>query len=166
MLDATELKNKIREWLTTDGLPFSEAKNDYADFQFVLSNAFGLGFVIDIAKPKNKQILAFAMQLISPPQILQVFSSLEHVERMKILEGFKRELLKIGVDYVISDDMKDVTIIYHLYIEDITHTLFMGALKLVRNASLIIISTLSEQFASGTASIPPHSHSELSSPYG
>ncbi len=166
MLDITDLKNKIKEWLTTDGLPFSETKNDYADFQFILSNAFGLGFVIDIAKPKNKQILAFAMRLISPPQILQAFSSLDDVEKMKILEGYKRELLKMGVDFVISDDIKDVTIIYHLYIEDITHTLFMGALKLVRNASLIIISTLSERFATGTASIPPHSHSELSSPYG
>jgi hypothetical protein len=166
MLNVTELKNKIKDWLRTDVLPFSEAKNDYADFQFVLSNAFGLGFVIDIAKPKNKQILAFAMKLISPPQILQEFSSLDEVEKMKILEGYKRELLKMGVDFVISDDMKDLTIIYHLYIEDITHTLFMGSLKLVRNASLIIISTLSERFASGTSSIPPHSHSELSSPYG
>lgn len=166
MSNVTELKNKIKDWLMTDALPITEAKNDYADFQFVLSNAFGLGFVIDIAKPKNKQILAFAMQLISPPQILQAFSLLDDVEKMKILEGFKRELLKMGVDYVISDDMKHVTIIYHLYIEDITHTLFMGSLKLVRNASLIVISTLAERFASGISSIPPHSHSALSSPYG
>lgn len=167
MLDTTALQNRIKDWLMIDGLPFSEAKNDYADFQFVLSNAFGLGFIIDIAKPKNKQILAFAIQLINPPQILQGFSSLDGgVEKMKILEGLKRELLKLGVDYIISDDMKDVTIIYHLYVEDITHTLFMESLKLVRNASLIVISTLSERFATGTASIPPHSHSELSSPYG
>ena len=84
LLDVTDLENKIKDWLRTDALPFTEAKNDYADFQFVLSNAFGLGFVIDIAKPKNKQILAFAMRLISPPQILQAFSSLDDVEKMKI----------------------------------------------------------------------------------
>lgn len=166
MLDAKDLKNKLKDWLMTDGLPVSEAKNDYADFQFILSNAFGLGFVIDIAKPKNKPILAFAMQLLNPPQIQQGFSSLGDIEKTKLLEGLKRELLKLGVDYNISDDMKVVTIINHLYVEDISHTLFMESLKLVRNASLIVISTLSEQFASGTASIPPHSHSELNSPYG
>lgn len=164
--NATDLENKIKDWLMTDTLPFTEAKNEYADFQFVLSNAFGLDFVIDIAKPKNKPILAFAMQLINPSQIFQAFSSLDGVEKMKILEGLKRELLKMGVDYNISDDMKVVTIIYYLYLEDITHTLFIQSLKLVRNASLIVISTLSERFASGIASIPPHSHSELSSPYG
>lgn len=165
-MDITDLQNKIKGWLSTDVLPFSEIKNNYADFQLVLSNAFGLGFVIDIAKPKNKEILAFAMQLINPPQIQQGFSSLNGVEKMKLSEGLKRDLLKLGVDYNISDDMKVVTIVYHLYVEDMTHTLFMESLKLVRNASLIVISTLSEKFTSGTASMPPHSHSELNSPYG
>ncbi|MGI0045943.1 MAG: DUF2299 family protein [Nitrosotalea sp.] len=166
MLDTASLQNKIKEWLTTDVLSFSEIKNDYADFQFALSNAFGLGFVIDIAKPKNKSILAFAMQLLNPPQIQQGFSSLNAIEKMKLLEGLKRELLKIGVEYNIADDMKVVTIINHLYVEDITHTLFMESLKLVRNASLIVMSTLSEKFTLGISSMPPHSHSELNSPYG
>ena len=166
MSEVSDLKTKIKEWLTVDALPFTETKNNYADFQYVLSNAFGVGFVIDIAKPKNKPILAFAMQLKNPPQMEQGFSSLDEVEKMKLLEGLKRELLKLGVDYDISDDMKVVTIIYHQYIEDITHTLFMESLKLVRNASLIVISILSERFTSGIASMPPHSHSELNSPYG
>lgn len=166
MLEVSELKNKIKDWLLVDALPSTEIKNNYSDFQFVLSNAFGLGFVIDIAKPKNKPIIAFAMQLRNPPQIEQGFSSLNAVEKMKLLEGLKRELLKLGVDYDMSDDMKVVTIIDHRYIEDITHTLFIESLKLVRNASLIVISILSEQFTSGVASMPSHSHSALSSPYG
>lgn len=166
MLDIASLKSKIKEWLMVDSLPFSEIKNDYADFQFVLSNAFGLGFVIDIAKPKNKPILAFAMQLLNPTKIQQGFVLLSDVDKMKLLEGLKRDLLKLGVDYNVSNDMKVVTIINHLYVEDITHTLFMESLKIVRNASLIVISTLSEKFTSGIASMPPHSHSELNSPYG
>lgn len=165
-MDIADLKNKIKSWLEADSLPYSEIKNDYSDFQFVLSNAFRLGFVIDIAKPKNKMVLAFAMQLLTPPQVHQEFAALGDVEKMKLLEGLKRELLKIGVDYNISDDLKVVTIIHHLYLEDITHTLFIESLKLVRNASLIVISTLSEKFTSGVASIPAHSHSELNSPYG
>lgn len=166
MSEIEDLKNKVKRWLTSDGLPFTEAKNEYADFQFVLSNAFGVGFIIDIAKPRNKPIFAFAMMLNNPPEIQQGFSSLGDVAQVKVMEGLKRDLLKFGVDYSISEDMKTVTIINYLYLEDMTHTLFMASLKLVRNAALFVISTLSEKFTSGSASIPPHSHSELSSPYG
>lgn len=166
MSEIEELKDKIKKWLVSDNLVFSEAKNNQADFQFVLSNAFGLGFVIDIAKPKDKPMLAIAMRLLNPPQVQQGYSALNVVEKLKVIEGLKRDLLKFGIDYNISDNIGTVTIINYLYTDDMTHTLFMDSLKRVRNSALFVISTLAEKFTSGVPSIPPHSHSDLRSPYG
>lgn len=166
MSEIQNLKSELTRWLVEDEIESSEVENKDADFQLILSNAFGLGFTIDIAKLKGKPILDIVIKLTNSSAIQQGFASLTDEESMMLLENLKRELLRLGVDYNLSVNIDTVTLIKFVYLENMTRTLFMESVKLVRNAALIVISTLSQRFESGYESTPPHSHLHVSSPYG
>ncbi|HJT10233.1 MAG TPA: DUF2299 family protein [Candidatus Nitrosotalea sp.] len=166
MSDIQSLKNRIRDWLVEDEIEAVEILNDYSDFQFTLSNAFGLGFTINVAKPKQKSVLQIVTKLSHPPEIQKSMSSLDDEEKLELFESLKVELLKIGVDYEISDNLDSITFVKFVYLNDMTRTLFMESLKMVRNATLLVISLLSRRFTTGYQSTPPHTHLHVSSPYG
>jgi hypothetical protein len=160
------LKTEINEWLIEDDLNSTEITIASADFQLVLSNAFGLGLEIDIAKPKSKAIIVFGTKLQNPPAVQQGFMSIDDVEKIRTIEELKRDLIKLGVEYNISDNFSTVVLVKELYLQDLTRTTFMESLKLVRNAAIFVISILSEKLATEQTATPPHSHADLTSPYG
>lgn len=166
MSEIQNLKNKIHNWLAESGIDNIETSNEYADFQLMLSNAFGLNFNIDVAKPKQKSMLQIVIKLVFPTEIQQAMNSLDDEETLKLLESLKRELLKIGVDYELPTKLDGITFAKFVYLDDITRTLFMESLTVVRNAALFVISLLSERFMTGYESTPPHTHLHVSSPYG
>src|SRR5574340_622530 len=115
MFEIEKLKNDIKVWLSEDGLKASEVTVKFTDFQLMLSNAFGLGLEIDIAKLKARPIIVFGTRLRNPPPIQQGFVSLADAEKIKILEELKRDLIKLGVEYNISDKFSEVTIGKEIY---------------------------------------------------
>lgn len=159
-------KEEIKGWFALDHVETSEVKNDLADFQLVLKNVFGLGFAINIAKPKDNSILQIVMKLESPKVIQDGFASLTGAEKLQHVEELKMELLKLDVDYEISANLDSVTIADVVYLEDMTRTIFMDALRSVRNAALVTISILSRKFNPGYEPTPLHTHLDVSSPYG
>lgn len=161
-----DYKEEIKKWFALDHIETSEVKNNLADFQLVLKNVFGLGFTINIAKPKDNSILQIVMELASPKVIQDGFASLTAEEKFQHVEELKMELLKIDVDYEISANLNSVTIGNIVYLEDMTRTSFMKSLKSVRNAALVTISILSGSFNPGYESTPSHTHLDISSPYG
>ena len=163
MVDHKEI---IKKWFKLDRIETYETKNNLADFQLVLKNVFGLGFTIDIAKPKDNSILQIAMKLNNSKEIQEGFASLTVEEKLRIVEVLKMELLKLDVDYAISANLDSVMLANIVYLEDMTRTTFMKSLKSVRNAALMTISILSGRFNPGYESTPPHTHLDISSPYG
>lgn len=161
-----DYQEEIKRWFKLDHIETSEVKNNLADFQLVLKNVFGLGFVINIAKPKDNSILQIVMELASPKVVQDGFASLTAEEKLQHIEELKMELLKIDVDYEISDNLDSVTLGNIVYLEDMTRTSFMKSLKSVRNAALVTISILSGKFNPGYESTPSHTHLDISSPYG
>lgn len=161
-----DYKEEIKKWFSLDHIETSEVKNNIADFQLVLKNVFGLGFIINIAKPKDNSILQIVMKLASPKVVQDGFASLTAEEKLQHIEELKMELLKIDVDYEISDNLDSVTLGNIVYLEDMTRTSFMKSLKSVRNAALVTISILSGKFNPGYESTPSHTHLDISSPYG
>lgn len=153
-------------WFALDHIETSEVKNTLADFQLVLKNVFGLGFTINIAKPKDNSILQIVMKLASPKVIQNGFASLTMEEKLQHVDELKMELLKLDVDYEISTNLESVMIADIVYLEDMTRTTFMDALRSVRNGALVTISFLSRKFNPGYESTPPHTHLDVSSPYG
>lgn len=153
-------------WFALDHIETSEVKNTLADFQLVLKNVFGLGFTINIAKPKDNSILQIVMKLASPKVIQNGFASLTMEEKLQHVDELKMELLKLDVDYEISANLESVMIADIVYLEDMTRTTFMDALRSVRNGALVTISFLSRKFNPGYESTPPHTHLDVSSPYG
>ncbi len=166
MRDILTLKKKILDWLSEDEIESKEISNDYADFQFTLPNAFGLGFTVDIAKPKKKSVLQIVTKLVHPTEIQKAVNSLDDEEKLELFESLKRELLKLGVDYEISAILDSITFAKFVYLDDITRTLFTESLRNVRNAVLLVISLLAGRFSTGYQSLPPHTHLHVSSPYG
>ncbi|MDE1861401.1 MAG: DUF2299 family protein [Thaumarchaeota archaeon] len=161
-----KLKSDIKIWLTEDEITVSEVTPKYTDFHLLLSNAFGLGLELDISKLTNKSIIVFGTKLRNSLPVQQAFMALTEEEKIKILEELKRDLIRLGVDYNISANFSDVVIVKELYIQDLTRTCFMESLKMVRNAAIFVISILSEKLAIKQIATPPHSHSDLPSPYG
>ena|SRR5574337_26578 len=161
-----DYKEEIKKWFSLDHIETIEVKNNLADFQLVLKNVFGLGFTINIAKPKDNSILQIVMELASPKVIQDGFASLTAEEKLQHVEELKIELLKIDVDYEISANLDSVTLGNIVYLEDMTRSSFMKSLKSVRNAALVTISILSERFNPGYESTPSHTHLDISSPYG
>jgi len=166
MFESENLKSEIIGWLTEDDVKAAEITIGSSDFQLVLSNAFGLGLEIDIAKPKGKSIIVFGTKLQNPPAVQQGFMSIDDMEKIRTIEALKRDLIKLGVEYSISDNFSTVMIVKELYLQDLTRTVFMESLKLVRNAAIFVISILSEKLATEQTATPPHSHADLTSPYG
>jgi hypothetical protein len=166
MSEFDNLKNEIKGWFAEDDVKASEITIGSADFQLVLSNAFGLGLEIDIAKPKSKSIIVFGTKLQNPPAVQQGFLLIGDVEKIRTIEELKRDLIRLGVEYRISDNFSTVMIVKELYLQDMTRTTFMESLKLVRNAAIFVISILSEKLATEQTATPPHSHADLTSPYG
>ncbi|HET7336602.1 MAG TPA: DUF2299 family protein [Candidatus Nitrosotalea sp.] len=161
-----DYKEKIKMWFALDHIETSEVENTLADFQLVLKNVFGLGFTINIAKPKDNSILQIMMKLASPKVIQNGFASLTMEEKLQHVDELKMELLKLDVDYEISANLESVMIADIVYLEDMTRTTFMDALRSVRNGALVTISFLSRKFNPGYESTPPHTHLDVSSPYG
>lgn len=161
-----KLKNDIKAWLVEDEVKVYDVPTKFTDFHLLLSNAFGLGLEIDISKLKNKSIIVFGVRLRNPPTIQEGFTLLSEEEKIKALEELKRDLLKLGVEYNISAEFSEVTIVKEIYIQDMTRTSFMESLKVIRNAAIFLISILSEKLAVKQVATPPHSHSDLPSPYG
>lgn len=161
-----DYKEKIKMWFALDHIETSEVENTLADFQLVLKNVFGLGFTINIAKPKDNSILQIVMKLASPKVIQNGFASLTMEEKLQHVDELKMELLKLDVDYEISANLESVMIADIVYLEDMTRTTFMDALRSVRNGALVTISFLSRKFNPGYESTPPHTHLDVSSPYG
>ncbi|GEM_PF-2248917 len=166
MFQIEKLKNDLKDWLTEDEIKASEVTAKFTDFHLQLSNAFGLGLQVDISKLTGKSIIVFGTKLRNSPPIQQAFMSFAETEKIKILEELKRDLIRLGVEYSISGNFSDMVIVKELYIQDLTRTSFMESLKMVRNASIFVISILSEKLAIKQIATPPHSHSELPSPYG
>lgn len=159
-------KEEIKKWFTLDHIETFEISNSLADFQLVLKNVFGLGFIIDIAKPKDNSIIQMVMRLENPKVIQDGFASITVDEKLQLVEELKMELLKFVVDYEISTNLSSVTLASIVYLEDMTRTTFMEALRSVRNGALATISILSRRFNPGFESTPPHTHLDVSSPYG
>ncbi|MDE2026861.1 MAG: DUF2299 family protein [Patescibacteria group bacterium] len=166
MLQNEKLKSDIKTWLTEDEIKASDAAAKFTDFHLQLSNAFGLGLEVDISKLKGKSIIVFGTKLRNSPSIQQAFMALAEEEKIKVLEELKRDLIRLGVEYNISGEFSDIVIVREIYIEDLTRTSFMDSLKIVRNATIFVISILSEKLAIKQVPTPPHSHSDLPSPYG
>lgn len=93
-----------------DHIETSEVTNNLADFQLALKNVFGLGFTIDIAKPKDNSVLQIVMNLENPKVIQEGFASLSEEEKLLIVEALKMELLKLDVDYEMSANLDSVTL--------------------------------------------------------
>lgn len=125
-----------------------------------------MGFTIDIVKPKDNSVLQIVMNLENPKVIQEGFASLTEEEKLEVVEALKMELLKLGVDYEMSANLDSVTLAGMVYLEDMTRTTFMESLRAVRNAALMTISILSRRFNLGYESTPPHTHLDVSSPYG
>jgi hypothetical protein len=159
-------KEEIKRWFALDHIETFEVPNKLADFQIALKNVFGLGFTIEIAKPKDNSILQIVMKLENPKVIQKGFASMTGEEQLQIIEILKMELLKLDVDYEIASNLDSVMLANLVYLEDMTRTTFMKSLKSVRNAALLTISILSRRFNPGYESIPPHTHLDVSSPYG
>ncbi|SRR5579875_431259 len=166
MTQIEKLKNDINTWLTEDEIGASELAAKYTDFHLRLSNAFGLGLQVDISKLTGKSIIVFGSKLHNSAPIQQAFISLSETEKIKIPEELKRDLIRLGVEYSISGDFSDIIIVKEIYIQDLTRTSFMESLKMVRNACIFVTSIMSERLAIRQIATPPHSHSELPSPYG
>lgn len=141
-----DLKLKIRRWLEEEGVIVKEIEHRESDFRFVLNNAFGIGLIIDITKPKGKSFLVNGTEIKNSTEIQQKFSGLTEIEKFEFLELLKRDLLTQGIDFGLANGIEYITITHTLYIEDLSRTLFMDSVKSVRNATTFAISTLIEEF--------------------
>ena len=149
MTSDNSIENKITGWLFDEELAVTKKDDDKSEFHIVVSNAYGLGFFIDIMKPKNKPFLVIAMTIGNSPQFMQSFLSIKEKEGIRIIGGIQRELLKFGVEHTVQPSASQperISITDILYLEDVTRTSFMGSIRRVKLASLYTIWSLHQKF--------------------
>lgn len=149
MNNEDSVENKIMTWLFDEELAVTKKDDDKSEFHIVISNAYGLGFFIDIVKPKNKPVLLIAMTIGNTPEFIQSFLTIKEKERIRIIGGIQRELLKFGVEHNVQPNAsrpERISITDILYPEDITRTSFMGSIRRVKLASLYTIWSLNQKF--------------------
>ena len=168
MAENQNMQDKVNNWLLDEGLTVSKKDDNTADFHLVVSNAYGLGFFIDIVKPKNKLFLVIAMGIPIPPEIKQPYVSLDQKEKTRFIGGLQRELLKFGVEHRIQPDKLQpdgIVITDSVYDEDMTRTLFMTSVRKVKYASLFVVWSLSQKFLPEADSSPSNTPSPSNVPY-
>ena len=161
------LKDKLVNWLQDEGFQVSlRASQPNADFSLRIDNAFGIGYIVNVFKHTGKSILTTVITLLQPPEVQELFASIDEKERLRFIEGLKRELLKIGADFNIPYDIGRIAILRVLYVEDLTRTSFIDGIRKVRDGAIFIVSSLSQKIPSGTTPTQPSPSQSNSTPYG
>ena len=159
-MSETILRDKIINWLKHESFQVDIKEVQNTDFQLLITDAYGLGFKIDIVKLKGKDIIGIAMGLLQPEEVKTRFMTLDEKEKARFIGGLHRELLKMNVDHNIKHDLSHIRIIEKVYTEDITRTSFMSSLQKVRDSALFTISTMTQKFSPEA----PHSTSTPNNP--
>lgn len=170
MSENNPLKNKIKEWLDSEGYLVSEKDDSVnTDFHLVVSNFSSNAPYVDISKPKNKNILTIGTGIINPKESLDIFGSINEQERIRFFKGLQKELLKFKVDHNLlpNASLPQQMIISDLVqIDGITATSFMNSLKSVKFATLFLLWSIGQKFPleKNQPSSPTTSNSRT--PYG
>lgn len=161
MSNEDSIQNSINNWLLDEGLTVSKQTDESADFHFLVPNAYNLGFIINVLKPKNRTLVVIGMGTKIPPQMKNKLGELKESERLRFTNGVQRELLKFNVEHRLKPNSATLDIIEIsdvVYVDDITRTLFMTTLKRVKNAMLFFMWSFGTKFDVSTPSKSPSAY--------
>jgi len=148
-----ELGTKIKKWIEHDGLNVELLLRKGYEFQLPITNAYGLGLEFLISQREAKDVIIIASTINQPKEVTDIFKKLSKTEKVSILQSMHRELLKIIQDHHIGNDLKSISLIERIYIENLTRQKFMESLLRLRNMDLYLISVLRHHF--GQQEPPP-----------
>lgn len=144
------LETKLNDWLSEEGFVVISERPKGAEFALVIQNAVPIhAITIQVMKLENKPLMGVQAFMNMAPEIKQAFRNLEEGIKIKLLESYKREMLKFEVNFrVFPDYMKPerFSFNYQLYVEDLTRTMFRNAIDRIRCAVQLIISLQNLQF--------------------
>lgn len=145
-----DIQGKIRSWLTEEGLVVSKIQNDKVDFQLnVADPSLIQQFMVHIVKTKGRGDMGVYVLLQNPPAVRELLKSMDEREKVRTLEGWKREILKMGLHYAVIPGYAkpdEISILDQVYIEDMNRTILRKSITMVTNAALLIMSLMAQKF--------------------
>lgn len=148
-----ELGTKIKKWLEHEGLNVELLLSKGFEFQLLITNAYGLGLEFAVSQPEGKEVIGISSTINQPKEVTDIFKKLSKTEKNSILQPMHRELLKIVQDHHIDGNLKSISLIERIYVENLTRQKFMESLLRLRNMDLYLVSVLQHHF--GQQEPPP-----------
>jgi len=140
-MSSESLEKKITDWLFEEGLTVSKIQDDKSEFHLRLPNLYGLQLSMDTVRPMKSPFIVVGVKIQISPQHKQTFTTFSEKEKSDFIFKMQKTLLQLGVEFGFIPNVQNhefIELHSPIYIEDITRTSFMSAIRSVRNSSLYI----------------------------
>lgn len=146
-------ETNIRNWLNGMGFTITTIPqtDPNLEFNLAIANAFGTGLGINVAKPRNQQVVVTGLAINIDPPHRQGFARLTDRQKSDFIFEIQKNLLLLDMDFIFVPSVMDpqqIQVNRPQFIEDLTRTSLIDSLRATRNAGLYIIWAVNNKFTS------------------
>lgn len=157
-----KIEEKIKNWLTDEGMFREKAVDENTDFHFIIE--FPNDNVMDVVKPKEKDCIIIGCATRVAPQHLDLMNQAKESKQKEFLLDLNMGLNKFLVDFnlEINQNILQQFIVTDTIFEDgLTKDLFIKTVKKVFKAKLHCIWLIDKKFGSITPQEQPSNENSM-----
>lgn len=139
-----EVRKRVKEWILAEGSTFSPTKLSHLVWCLEVTQGDGMAYAVFQNKGKP-DVLGMDIH-IRLDEFQQGIKSLSKTERSELLFDLRFALLNFDVAFQVPDEMEQIDISKHLYVEDLTRTNFWKSVLQVQKGLLAVVWTLQSKF--------------------
>jgi len=146
MVVKKQVGTRIKKWLEYEGYTIQLSSPN--NFEFVIEvNDPNSGVKFAISQPSGAGIIGVTTRLNQPKEVVEIFKEVKKELRVNLLQSMHRELLKMVQDHNIDGNLKTISLVERVYVENLTRQKLIESVIKLRNTSLYLVSVLRGQFA-------------------
>ena len=134
-----ETRDKIQNWLMSEGWQISEAS--HPEFQWIIraEDAAERRIIVGQNKAHEDRVHLEANVRISDDH-RKLFEKLKEDQRREVMWGLRFRLLQMNVEFVgVAEPMQDVILTQRIYLDGLTKDAFIQRFLTIRNALIAVI---------------------------
>ncbi len=157
------IEQDVKNWLADEGVFREKAADDNAEFHFVIE--FPKDNVMDVVKPKGKDVIVIGCATQVSPEHIQLMNSASPESKGKFLFDVSTNLNLFLVDYELNvnqDILQQFIITDNIYDDGLTKDALFKTLKRVFKSKLHCIMLLNYEFGNSSDTISkPHNENSM-----
>ncbi len=136
------LAEKVRVWLEKEGILKEEIETEKSEFHFIVNFPAGSNYISEVIKPRERDYLIVGSSIQLAEEHYRVLHSLPKAEKEALLWQWRFDLLFRNAEFRMvpnARELKGVEFTRSIYLEDLTRTSLVEALREIFKCKLYII---------------------------